>query len=294
MAFMQHYMQMAAGQMDPAALQMAQYQMAAAQGLNFPSGFPGFPPPGMAEQVMAAYAAQAAASFPSACFPPYIPAEQQDPVAVAQQHAASAALANALYAQQQQQQPPQAQHQTAAPQSSAPEVSEQAAAAAAFALAQAAASYQGVAPTFSVPADHVSQHPEQDQQSSGRKGHQHASSKTDVFAQQQAAMPAQSLQRDTQQGISLSRRIPVKDDPAFGNGRLYRPQASHAKASVAPPSTKFGGAMNDSFQCASAMSRNSSSESLLPPASCCFEAAGSQVKPLKRGEDAPPPAQRLQ
>ncbi|KAL0048546.1 hypothetical protein WJX82_005510 [Trebouxia sp. C0006] len=120
MAFMQHYMQMAAGQVDPAVLQMAQYQMAAAHGLNFP-GFPGFPPPGIAEQ----------------------------------------------------------------------------------------------------------------------------------------------------------------DDPAFGNGRLYRPQASHAKPSVAPPSTKFGGAINDNPQSGSLLSTNSSSESVLPPAGCCFEGAGKHTAPLQ-------------
>ncbi|KAL0043042.1 hypothetical protein WJX79_007611 [Trebouxia sp. C0005] len=184
MAFMQHYMQMAAGQVDPAVLQMAQYHIAAAHGLNF-SGFPGFPPPGIAEQVMAAYAAQAAANFTPACFPPFPSTERQSDPAQLQAAAAAAALAN-------------------------------------------------------------------------------------------------TLSGDKQQGLSLlPARLPVKDDPAFGNGRLYRPQASHAKPSVAPPSTKFGGAMNDNHQSGSVLSTNSSSESVLPPAGCCFEAAGKHTTPLQ-------------
>ncbi len=272
MAFMQHYMQMAAGQVDPAVLQMAQYHMAAAHGLNFPS-FPGFPPPGIAEQVMAAYAAQAAASFTPACFPPFPPTEQQqDPAQL--QAAAAAALANTLYAQQQ----PQAQHQAAAHHTSAPstEASEQAATATAFALAQAAATYQGATPAFHQPAERVALqaglHQESCQQSLPQNGR---------FAQQ-PAKPADSSPGDKQQGLSLlPARLPVKDDPAFGNGRLYRPQASHAKPSVAPPSTKFGGAMNDNLQSGSVLSTNSSSESVLPPAGCCFEAAGTHTRPLQ-------------
>ena len=290
MAFMQHYMQMAAGQMEPAAMHMAQYQMAAAQGLNFP-GFPGFPPPGIAEQVMAAYAAQAAAAFPPNCFSPYPPTEQQDPVAVAQQQAAAAALASVYCAQQAQ---PQAQHQSAAHVSSVtPEVSEQAAAAAAFALAQAAA-FQGAAPAFPFVTDHACQRAEQDQDFSGGEGHQQAMPQSGNFAQQQAAMPAESTFREKKHGTPLlSTRLLVKDDPAFGNGRLYRPQASHAKASVAPPSTKFGGAMHDNLHCVSTLSRNSSSDSILPPASCCFEAAGSQVNTLKHNNDVSAAGGRL-
>ncbi len=272
MAFMQHYMQMAAGQVDPAVLQMAQYHMAAAHGLNFP-GFPGFPPPGIAEQVMAAYAAQAAASFTPACFPPFPPTErQQDPAQL--QAAAAAALANTLYAQQQ----PQAQHQAAAHHTSAPstEASEQAATATAFALAQAAATYQGATPAFHQPAERVplqaGLHQESRQQSLPQNGR---------FAQQ-PAKPADSSPGDKQQGLSLlPARLPVKDDPAFGNGRLYRPQASHAKPSVAPPTTKFGGVMNDNLQSGSVLSTNSSSESVLPPAGCCFEAAGKHTRPLQ-------------
>ncbi len=278
MAFTQHYMQMAAGQVDPAVLQMAQYQMAAAHGLNFP-GFPGFPPPGIAEQVMAAYAAQAAASFTPACFPPFPPTErQQDPAQLAQQQAAAAAaaaaLASTLYAQQQ----PQAQHQAAAQHNSAPasEASEQAATANPFALPQAAATYQGASPVFHQPAERGSPqaglHQESRQQSLPQNGR---------FAQQ-SAKPADSSPRDSQQGLSLlPARLPVKDDPAFGNGRLYRPQSSHAKPSVAPPSTKFGGAMNDNPQSGSLLSTNSSSESVLPPAGCCFEAAGKHTTPLQ-------------
>ena len=281
MAFMQHYMQMASGQMDPAMLQLMQYQMAASQGLAFP-GFPGFPPPGMAEQVMAAYAAQAAASFPPACFQQFPPSNQpQDPVALAQQQAATAAAALAFYAQQQQQQQPHAQQQPQAQQqtpahhaagqsASAPSaaVPEQAA----HALAQATASYPGIGPAHQQATAIVTQQPDLD-----RESHHQALPQNGRSAQQHTAMPAESAHAHKQQGIALlPKRTVVKDDPAFGNGRLYRPQASHAKASVAPPSTKFGGAMNDSFQCASALSRNSSSESILPPASCCFEAAGNR------------------
>lgn len=273
MAFMQHYMQMAAGQVDPAVLQMAQYQMAAAHGLNFP-GFPGFPPPGIAEQVMAAYAAQAAASFTPACFPPFPPTEQrQEPAQLAQQQAAAAALASTLYAQQ------QAQHQAAAQHTSAPATaaSEEAATANPFALAQAAAAYQGASPAFHQPAERGSPqaglHQESRQQSLPQNGR---------FAQQSPAKPADSSPRDNQQGLSLlPARLPVKDDPAFGNGRLYRPQASHAKPSVVPPSTKFGGAMNDNPQSGSLLSTNSNSESVLPPAGCCFEAAGKHTTPLQ-------------
>lgn len=206
MAFMQHYMQMAAGQVDPAVLQMAQYHMAAAHGLNFPS-FPGFPPPGIAEQVMAAYAAQAAASFTPACFPPFPPTEQQqDPAQL--QAAAAAALANTLYAQQQ----PQAQHQAAAHHTCAPstEASEQAATATAFALAQAAATYQGATPAFHQPAERVALqaglHQESCQQSLPQNGR---------FAQQ-PAKPADSSPGDKQQGLSLlPARLPVKDDPGI-------------------------------------------------------------------------------
>ncbi|DBB11224.1 TPA: hypothetical protein ACH3X3_006669 [Trebouxia sp. C0006] len=275
MAFMQHYMQMAAGQVDPAVLQMAQYQMAAAHGLNFP-GFPGFPPPGIAEQVMAAYAAQAAASFTPACFPPFPPTGRQpDSAQLVQQQAAAAALASTLYAQQQ----PQAQHQAAAQLSSAPATaaSEQAATANPFALPQAAAACQGASPAFHQSAERGSPqaglHQESHQQSLPHNGR---------FAQQQPAKPADSSPRDNQQGLSLlPARLPVKDDPAFGNGRLYRPQASHAKPSVAPPSTKFGGAINDNPQSGSLLSTNSSSESVLPPAGCCFEGAGKHTAPLQ-------------
>ncbi len=278
MAFMQHYMQMAAGHVDPTVLQMAQYHMAAAHGLNFP-GFPGFPPPGIAEQVMAAYAAQAAASFTPACFPPFPPTEQrQDPAQLAQQQAAAAAAAAALASTLYAQQPPQAQHQAAAQHTSAPstEASVQAATANPFALTQAAAAYQGAVPAFHQPAERGSPqaglHQESRQQSLPQNGR---------FAQQ-PAKPADSSPRDTQQGLSLlPARLPVKDDPAFGNGRLYRPQASHAKPSVAPPSTKFGGAMNDNPQSGSVLSTNSSSESVLPPAGCCFEAAGKHTRPLQ-------------
>ena len=275
MAFMQHYMQMAAGQVGPAVLQMAQYQMAAAHGLNFP-GFPGFPPPGIAEQVMAAYAAQAAASFTPACFPPFPPTGRQpDSAQLVQQQAAAAALASTLYAQQQ----PQAQHQAAAQLSSAPATaaSEQAATANPFALPQAAAACQGASPAFHQSAERGSPqaglHQESHQQSLPHNGR---------FAQQQPAKPADSSPRDNQQGLSLlPARLPVKDDPAFGNGRLYRPQASHAKPSVAPPSTKFGGAINDNPQSGSLLSTNSSSESVLPPAGCCFEGAGKHTAPLQ-------------
>ncbi|DBA76381.1 TPA: hypothetical protein ACH3X1_010089 [Trebouxia sp. C0004] len=270
MAFMQHYMQMAAGQLDPAMLQMAQYHIAGTYGLNFPT-YPGFPPPGIAEQVMAAYAAQAAASFTPACFPPFPPTQQQqDPAQLAQQ---AAGLANTLYAQQQ----PQAQHQAAAHHTSAPsnEASEQAATAAA--LAQAAATYQGATPAFHQPDERFSLqaglHSESCQQSLPQ---------TARFAQQQSAKPADCSHGVEQQGLSLlPARLPVNDDPAFGNGRLYRPQASHAKPSVAPPSTKFGGAMNDKLQSGEVLSTNSSSESIRPPAACCFEAAGKHARPLQ-------------
>ncbi|DBA78254.1 TPA: hypothetical protein ACH3X2_008208 [Trebouxia sp. C0005] len=272
MAFMQHYMQMAAGQVDPAVLQMAQYHIAAAHGLNF-SGFPGFPPPGIAEQVMAAYAAQAAANFTPACFPPFPSTERQSDPAQLQAAAAAAALANTLYAQHQ----PQAQHQAAAHHSSAPsaEASEQAASTTAFALAQAAATYQCATPAFHQPAEQVSL------QAGLQESRQQSLPQNGRFAQQPAKL-ADCSSGDKQQGLSLlPARLPVKDDPAFGNGRLYRPQASHAKPSVAPPSTKFGGAMNDNHQSGSVLSTNSSSESVLPPAGCCFEAAGKHTTPLQ-------------
>ena len=250
MAIMQQYMQMAASQMDPAAMHMAQMaQFAAAQGLNFPP-FGVFPPPGMAEQVMAAYGAG---------FPPF----PQDAMALAQQQAA---LAAAIYAQQHQQsqQPPDMLQQAAA---------------AACALSQA---YQGAAPSQPVP-DHTSEHyhglPSSRDQQQQQQGGMHR--------QHQAEKPAESSCADRPQGMPLlSARAPVKDDPAFGHGKLYRPQASHAKASVPPPSTKFGGAMTDNFQSASTLSRKSSSESIVPPVSHALEGAGVQSLPVRRNTAA--------
>ena len=247
MALMQQYMQMAASQMDPAALHMAQMaQFAATQGLNFPP-FGVFPPPGMAEQIMAAY---------SAGFPPF----PQDAMAVAQQQAA---LAAAIFAQQHQQsqQPPEMLQQAAA---------------AVCTLNQA---YQAAAPSQPAP-DHRSDHchglpsSSRDQQQQQQGGmHRH----------HQAEKPAESSCADRQQGMPmLSARAPVKDDPAFGHGKLYKPQASHAKASVPPPSTKFGGAMTDNFQSASTLSRKSSSESVVPPASHASEGAGVQTLPVRQ------------
>ena len=229
MALMQQYMQMAAGPIDPAALQMAQMaQFAAAQGLSLPP-FGAFPPPGMAEQVMAAYAAG---------FPPF----PQDPMAHAQQQAA---LVNAMYAQQ-------AQSQAQPP----PEVLQQAAAAA-FALNQA---LQSAAPSVQAP-DYRPHHC-----SNSSISHDPQLQPGSYRQQQQADKPTEGSHAGRQEGVPLlSTKIPVKDDPAFGHGRLYKPQASHAKASVAPPSTKFGGAMTDQLQCGSTLSRNSSSESVLPP-----------------------------
>ena len=272
MALMQQYMAMAAGQMDPAALQMLHFQMAAAQGLQNMPRFPGFPAPGLAEQLMAVYAAQAA-GFPPSCFPPYPNADQQDPGAIAQQQAATAAaLANMYYSQQ-------AQHQSAAHQSSTPK-DQAAAAAAACAFAQAAA-YQGGVPNFPFASSQAQQPLGPAQYPSDTAAHQHSA--PDALQHQAAAVEGAS---DRQSSMPLlNARATVADDPAFGHGRLYRPQASHAKASVAPPSGKFGGAVTDSFQCASALSRNSSSESVLPPASRCFEAARGQASALKRAED---------
>ena len=240
MACMQQYMQLAASQMDPAAMHMAQMaQLAAAQGLSFPP-FGVFPPPGMAEQVMAAYGG----------FPPF----SQDAMALAQQQAA---LAAALYVQQHSQQPPEMLHQAAV---------------AALALNQA---YQGAVPPHLVPdhrSDHYSDSPAcRDQQQQGG-----------MHGQQQLEKPAESSCADRQQGVPLlSTRVIVKDDPAFGHGKLYRPQASHAKASVPPPSTKFGGAMTDNFQSASTLSRKSSSESIVLPVSKALEGAGGQMFPVR-------------
>ena len=245
MALMQQYMQMAASPMDPAAMHMAQMaQFAAAQGLNFPP-FGIFPPPGMAEQVMAAYGAG---------FPPF----SQDAMALAQQQAA---LAAAIYAQQHQQsqQPPEVLHQAAA-------------AAAACALSQA---YQGAAPSLPAP-DHRPEH-HSDSTSSGEQ-HQEGG----VHRQHQAEKPAESSCADRRQSMPLlSARAPVKDDPEFGHGKLYKPQASHAKASVPPPSTKFGGAMTDNFQSASTQSRKSSSESAVPPVSPALKEPAGQALPVR-------------
>ena len=250
MALMKQYMQMAAGPIDPAAMQMAQMaQFAAAQGLSLPP-FGAFPPPGMAEQVMAAYAAS---------FPPFA----QDPMALAQQQAA---LVNAMYAQQ-------AQSQAQQP----PEVLQQAAAAA-FALNQA---LQGAIPSIQAP----DYRPQQHFDSSSSRDPQ-PQSRSYGHPQQLAAKPAESSQlgshADRQQGVPLlSTKVPVKDDPAFGHGRLYKPQASHAKASVAPPSTKFGGAMTDQLQSGSTLSRKSSSDSVLPLVTRSPEPAADQVFPVK-------------
>ena len=243
MALMQQYMQMAASHMDPAAMHMAQMaQLAAAQGLNFPP-FGIFPPPGMAEQVMAAYGAG---------FPPF----SQDAMALAQQQAA---LAAAIYAQHQQSQQP-------------PEVLQQAAAAA-CALNQA---YQGATPPPPAP-DHRPEH-HSDSTSSGEQ-HQEG----DMHRQHQSEKPAESSCADRQQSMPLlSARAPVKDDPEFGHGKLYKPQASHAKASVPPPSTKFGAAMTDNnFQSASTLSRKSSSESAVPLVSHALEQPAGQALPLR-------------
>lgn len=250
MAFMQQYMQRAASQMDPAAMHMAHMaHFAAAQGLNFPP-FGVFPQPGMAEQVIAAY---------SAGFPPF----SQETMAVTQQQAA---LAAAIYGQQHQQsqQPPELLQQAAA---------------AACALNQA---YQGAASSQPAP-DHRSDHyhdlsSSQDRQQQG-----------DMHRQHQAEKPAESscAGPDRQQGMPLlSARAPVKDDPAFGHGKLYKPQASHAKASVPPPSTKFGGAMTDNFQSASTLSRKSSSESVVPPVSHASESARVQASLVRQNTAA--------
>ena len=279
MAFMQHFMQVAAaGHMDPAAFHMAQYQMAAAQGLNFPA-FPGFPPPGIAEQVMAA-AQAAAASFLPTCFPQYPSSEQPgDPMVLAQQHAAAQALlAGVFHAQQPHQQ--STAHQSSAPPGQAME----AATAAVFAhFAHATSLYHTVSPPASVPADYA----KQQQEFAAAEVDQQALLQNGTFSHQQPARPAESTQGDSH-GISLlPTRVAVKDDPAFGNGRLYRPHASHAKVSVAPLSVKFGGAVSDAVHSGSVLSRNSSSESTPVPVSCCFEAAGSDANASKRSDDAP-------
>ena len=247
MAFMQQYMQMAASQVDPAAMHMAQMaQYAAAQGLSF-SPFAAFPPPGMAEQVMAAHAAS---------FPPF----PQDPMALAQQQAA---LVNAMYAQQAQSQPQQP-----------PEVMQQAAAAA-FALNQA---FQSAPPSYQM-LGHGPDH--RFDFSEGRNPHLQASSS----GRQQAQQPTEVSHSDRQQSMPLlSSRAPVKDDPAFGHGKLYKPQASHAKASVAPPSTKFGGDMTEHVQSGSTLSRKSSSESILPPESRP-ERTAEQAAPVQRNDE---------
>ena len=250
MALMQQYMQMAASQMDPAAMHIAQMaQFAAAQGLNFPP-FGVFPPPGMAEQVMAAYGAG---------FPPF----SQDAMALAQQQAA---LAAAIYAQQHQQsqQPPDMLQQAAA---------------AACALNQV---YQGAASSQPAP-DHTSDHNHGLPSSQDQQQQQQQQQQGCIHRQHQAEKPAESSCVDRQQGMPLlSARVPVKDDPAFGHGKLYKPQASHAKASVLPPSTKFGGAMTDNFQSASTLSRKSSSESIVPSVSHALEGAGVQSLPVRR------------
>ena len=267
MALMQQYMHMAASQMDPAALHMAQMaQFAPAHGLNFPP-FGVFPPPGMAEQVMAAYGAG---------FPPF----PQDAMAVAQQQAA---LAAAIFAQQQHQQSQQP-----------PEMLQQAAAAVCT-LNQA---YQAAAPSQPAP-DHRSDHHhglpsssqdqqqqqrhQQQQQQRHQQQQQQQQQQGGMRRQHQAEKPAESSCADRQQGMPLlSARAPVKDDPAFGHGKLYKPQASHAKASVPPPSTKFGGAMTDNFQSASTLSRKSSSESVVPPVSRASEGAVVQTLPVRQ------------
>ncbi|KAL3141949.1 hypothetical protein ABBQ32_004597 [Trebouxia sp. C0010 RCD-2024] len=242
LAFMHQYMQMAASQMDPAAMHMAQMaQFAAPQALNFPH-FGVFPPPGMPEQFMAAYGAG---------FPPFAP----DAMALAQQQAA---LVAAIYAQQHSQQPPEMVQQAAA-------------AAAAFALNQA---YQGAVPPYLAShhrADHYPDSP------AAQNQHQQSG----MHAQQQAEKPAESSCAEGKQTMPLlSARAPVKDDPAFGHGKLYKPQASHAKASVPPPTTKFGGALTDNFHSASTLSRKSSSDSILPPVTDALKGAGGQMGPV--------------
>ena len=282
MAMMQQYMAIAAGQMDPAALQMAQFQLAAAQGLQNMPRFPGFPAPGFAEQIMAAYVQ--AAAFPPSCFSPYPTADQQDSVAYAQQQAtAAAALAGMYYAQQSH---PPSQHETAAHQPLMPTLTDPAAAAvAACALAQPA-TYQPGVPPFQYNGSQARQHFGHSEHASEAMAQQQSATQSSAVLQHQIAKPLENLSSNRQHSTPLlTSRAPVIDDPAFGHGRLYKPQASHAKASMAPPSTKFGGAVNDSFQCGSAVSRNSSSESVLPPASRCFEAARGQASALKRAED---------
>ena len=236
---MQQYMQMTASQMDPAAMHMAQMaHFAAPQALSFPH-FGVFPPPGMAEQFMAAYGAG---------FPPFAP----DAMALAQQQAA---LVAAIYAQQQPQQPPEMVQQAAA-------------AAAAFALNQA---YQGAVPPYLTPNHRPDQYPDSPASRNQRQ-------QSGMHAQQQAEKPAASSCAEGQQAMPLlPARVPVKDDPAFGHGKLYKPQASHAKASVLPPSTKFGGALTDNFRSASTLSRKSSSESVPPPVTDSPEGGGGQI-----------------
>lgn len=244
MVLMQQYMQMAASHMDPAAMHMAQMaQLAAAQGLNFPP-FGIFPPPGMAEQVMAAYGAG---------FPPF----SQDAMALAQQQAA---LAAAIYTQQHQQsqQPPEVLQQAAA---------------AACALNQACQSAAPPPPVLDHRPDHHS-----DSTSSGEQ-QQQQHQQGGMHRQHQAEKPAESSCADRQQSMPLlSARAPVKDDPEFGHGKLYKPQASHAKASVPPPSTKFGGAMTDNLS-ASTLSRKSSSESAVPTVSHALKEPAGQTLP---------------
>lgn len=242
-------MQMTGLPLETAMLQVMSYQAAAAQNVAMPS-LPTFLPPSLAEQLMAAYSAQAAAQFPSAGFPPSafppsaaneVQAPMHVPGMLPQQAAAAFALFNNQQAQQAQQQGPQhalGQHAMLQP--------------------QQAAHQSGAIPSPMQIQRHDAAQQAQQAEGSSKSSPQpacHTPSKRSQYASQQASKTGSPL--DLRQLNSGGNNL-AGSDPAFGHGRLYRPQASHAKAVMTPAVMRFG-----NFE--DPLSRRSSSESAVPP-----------------------------
>ena len=234
-------MQMTGLPVETAMWQVMSYQAAAAaaQGAVIPS-YPTFPPPSLADQLMAAYAAQAAAQFS-----PIAPMDMQAPLHLGGMLPQQAAAAFALLNQHQSQhhllqQPQHAQHafgQLRPPtQHSRPPPSQ-------------------IQTAHQEPAQQA-QPAEGSSKSSPQPGCQTPSIQSESFGQHPTGKTNGSplgTGHMASGGSSMA-----GNDPAFGHGRLYRPQASHAKAVAAPAVMRFGSVEES-------LSRKSSSESMVPP-----------------------------
>lgn len=252
MALVQHYMQVTGLPVETAMLQVMSYQ-AAAQNVSMPN-LPTFPPPSPAMQLMAAYAAQAAAQFPHSAFPPTAflpcaPSDTQAPMQLAGMLPHQAAAAFALLNQQ------QAQQQ--APQLNASQ----------HALAQFQPGVGHSRPPISqiqTQNQEATQHAQQAEgssKSSPQSGFQTPSIQSESFGQHPVGK-ANGSPFEVGHMVSGGSNVAGSDPALCGHGRLYRPQASHAKAVAAPAVMRFG-----NFE--ESISRRSSSESVVPASGSC-------------------------